>query len=180
MKQQHIGMSEEQIKQLEEWTMMRCRDIIFDSDDENNRLETSQLETKIIGKQSLLFIIDDGCGNTYGGYVSSRIEKCNTWIEDDHSFIFSLLSGQQSTEMKKFRIVNKEKAFYLYPKSSMYSFQIGIHISINKKGENDSCCHFNLLNSSEKKMKLNMERIIIPPKKNYCCSNESTYLFILI
>ena len=60
-----------------------------------------------------------------------------------------MLSGQESTEMKKFRIVNREKAFYLNPKSSMYSFQMGIHISINKKGENGSCCHFNLLNSSE-------------------------------
>ena len=72
---------------------------MFDSDVDDNRLETSQLETKIIDHQSLLFIIDDRNVNTYGGYVSSRIEKCNTWIEDEHSFIFSLLSGQQSTEM---------------------------------------------------------------------------------
>ena len=72
---------------------MKSEEIIFDSDVDDNRLGTSQLETKIIGKQSLLFIIDDGCGNTYGGYVSSRIEKWNTWIEDQNSFIFSLLSS---------------------------------------------------------------------------------------
>ena len=63
VKQQQIGMSEEQIKQVEEWTMMRCKNVIFDSDVDDNRLETSQLETKIIGKQSLLFIIDDSNGN---------------------------------------------------------------------------------------------------------------------
>ena len=85
---------------------MKSEEIIFDFDIDDNLLKTSQLETKIIDHQSLLFIIDDSNGNTYGGYVSSRIEKWNTWIEDQNSFIFSLLSGVNQQERREWQLLS--------------------------------------------------------------------------
>ena len=45
------------MKQLEEWTEMKCSQIIFNSDVDNWAENTSVFDEKVLGKKQLLFVV---------------------------------------------------------------------------------------------------------------------------
>ena len=47
------------MKQFEEWTELKYSEIVFDSDEDNWSINTSVFAEKIMGKDQLLFLIED-------------------------------------------------------------------------------------------------------------------------
>ena len=124
-----------QFIQIEEWTKLKCDEILFDSDVDNWSIDTSTFNSKILNKDKLLFIIEDREDNKFGGYIDSIIDKTSSYITDPKSFIFSIESKGRLNSMKKFDIDKLQYAFRLYNKSSVDLFSIGnCDIYIYKKG----------------------------------------------
>ncbi|BFU26540.1 predicted protein [Entamoeba histolytica] len=122
------GMStKEIIKQIEEWTEKRINNILFDSDIDNWKENTSVFDQRIMNKENLIIIIEDEEGNKFGGYVNSKIDKIDEWLYDSHSFVFSLESKGRMKGMKKFDIKLPEYAFCLYNQSDNCLFQFGFN-----------------------------------------------------
>ena len=69
--------------------------------------------------------MEDSIGNTFGGYLTSIIDKENVWINDSHAFLFSLRSNGRINEMMKFEIKEAKYGFFLYEKSNERFFGFG-------------------------------------------------------
>ncbi|BFU25907.1 trichohyalin, putative [Entamoeba histolytica] len=116
---------EEIIKQIEAWTNRKVRNILFDSDIDNWSINTSIFDQRIKNKEDIIIIIEDECGNKFGGYVNEKIDKVDYYINDSQSFVFSLESNGRIEGMKKFDIKESEYAFGLYNKSDDCLFVFG-------------------------------------------------------
>ena len=124
-----------QLTQIEEWTLKKCGEIIFDSTKDNWELDTSTFDSKIYGRKQLLFIIEDIEGNKFGGYIDSTIDEFQYSLTDWSAFLFSLESNGRLDGMKKFTIKDMLFAFCLFNKSSHRLFKFGrADINIFKKG----------------------------------------------
>ncbi|BFU25899.1 Hypothetical protein EHI5A_126860 [Entamoeba histolytica KU27] len=79
-----------------------------------------------MNKEHIIIIIEDECGNKFGGYVNEKIDKVgNGYIKDSKSFVFSLESNGRIEGMKKFDTKEPEYAFYLFNQSCGYLFSFG-------------------------------------------------------
>ncbi|BFU18508.1 trichohyalin, putative [Entamoeba histolytica] len=114
------------INQIEEWTERRISNILFDSDKDDWNRNTSVFDQRIMNKEHIIIIIEDEEGNKFGGYVNSKIDKINDYINDSKSFVFSLESKGRMKGMKKFDIKLPEYAFYLYNQSNNDLFAFGL------------------------------------------------------
>ncbi|BFU24112.1 predicted protein [Entamoeba histolytica] len=103
----------EEMLQLEAWTNRKVGNILFDSDKDNWKENTSVFGERIMNKEHLIIIIEDTKGNKFGGYVNSKVDKVNSYINDSKSFVFSLDSNGRIEGMKKFDIKQTQYAFYL-------------------------------------------------------------------
>ncbi|BFU23740.1 trichohyalin, putative [Entamoeba histolytica] len=100
--------------------------ILFDSDKDNWKVGTSVFDQRIINNKHIIIIIEDEEGNKFGGYVNSKIDKVDKWINDSKSFVFSLESNGRIEGMKKFDIKEPECAFKLYNQSDDCLFLFGL------------------------------------------------------
>ncbi|BFU24708.1 trichohyalin, putative [Entamoeba histolytica] len=125
------------IKQIEELTEKRISNILFDSDKDDWKINTSVFEERIWNKEHIIIIIEDEDGNKFGGYVNSKIDKVDDWIYDSKSFVFSLESNGRMKGMKKFDIKEPQYAFYLYNQSDDYLFAFGYGSDIDVYKENN-------------------------------------------
>ena len=128
-------MEELYIKQLEELTEKRINNILFDSDKDDWKENTSVFDKRIMNKEHIIIIIEDEEGNKFGGYVNEKIDKVVTTFNDSHSFVFSFESNGRMKGMKKFDIKQPEYAFKIYKQSDDYLFSFGWDIYVCK--END-------------------------------------------
>ncbi|BFU24317.1 predicted protein [Entamoeba histolytica] len=115
----------EEMLQIEEWTNRKVGNILFDSDKDNWNRKTSVFDQRIKNKEHIIIIIEDEEGNKFGGYVNSKIDRVDDFINDSQSFLFSLESNGRIEEMKKFDIKEPEYAFKLYNQSDNYLFKFG-------------------------------------------------------
>ncbi|BFU22486.1 trichohyalin, putative [Entamoeba histolytica] len=113
------------IKQIEELTEKRISNILFDSDKDDWNIDTSVFDQRIINKEHIIIIIEDEDGNKFGGYVNSKVDKVDKWINDSYSFVFSLESNRRMEGMMKFDIKEPEFAFCLYNQSDGILFGFG-------------------------------------------------------
>ncbi|BFU26143.1 trichohyalin, putative [Entamoeba histolytica] len=118
--------TKEIINQIEEWTEKRISNILFDSDIDNWKVNTSVFGERIMNKEHIIIIIEDSRGNKFGGYVNCKIDKVDSWINDSNSFLFSLESNGRMEGMKKFDIKESEYAFKLYNQSDDCLFLFGL------------------------------------------------------
>ncbi|GAB1224869.1 hypothetical protein ENUP19_0223G0022 [Entamoeba nuttalli] len=86
--------------------------------------------------ENIIIIIEDTEGNKFGGYVNSKIDKDEWYINDSQSFVFSLESNGRMKGMTKFDIKEPEYAFYLYNQSNNYLFSFGYRHDICVYKEN--------------------------------------------
>ena len=121
-------LNKNEIKQIEEWTKLKCGEIVFDSNrDDWSRLGTT-FDRKVMGRKQIIILIEDTNHNLFGGFVNVKIEKYSYWningngnhhfnmYNDPNSFLFSLRSNGRIKEgMKKFEIIKPEDAFRIYP-----------------------------------------------------------------
>ena len=61
--------------QLEQWTSLRCSQIVFDSFNDNWSHETSVFDERIIGKSKLVFLIEDEEGEIFGYYLNTEVKN---------------------------------------------------------------------------------------------------------
>ena len=110
----------EQKKQLEEWTSLKCYDILFDSNVDDWSEDTSVFNDRIIGNKQLTFLIEDEDGEKFGYYLNTQVVEEYSWRQtDSKSFEFNLQS--QNNRLKKpmkFEIKDLKKGrIYLHGKS---------------------------------------------------------------
>ena len=132
------NLTDANFKQLEEWTSLKCSDILFDSKFDNWK-ESTFLNEKIIGKRQLIFLIESSTGEKFGYYLNTRIGKeLEEFMETDKkSFMFNLQSkNNRLKEPMKFEIRNKKCGYYLYEKSEINLICIG-NIRVAKESKKD-------------------------------------------
>ncbi|BFU23421.1 predicted protein [Entamoeba histolytica] len=122
----------EEMLQLEEWTNRKVGNILFDSDKDDWKVNTSVFDQRIMNKEHIIIIIEDEEGNKFGGYVNSKIDKVG-WINDSKSFVFSLKSNGRMKGMMKFDIKEPQHAFCLYNQSHKCLFEFGGDILVCKE-----------------------------------------------
>ena len=88
------AIKEEHQKQLEEWTGLKCSDILFNSNIDYWSKEISVLNERIIGKKQITLIIEDMNGNIFGCYLNART---NVYF---HIFNFSKKFKRKSMKKK--------------------------------------------------------------------------------
>ena len=113
------SMNINQKNQLEQWTSLKCSDIVFDSNVENWSKHTSVLNEKIIGKKQLAFVIEDEEGEIFGYYLNTKIIEKKGYQEiDNKSFCFNLQSkDNRLSKPMKFEIKDLKSGISLYEKS---------------------------------------------------------------
>ncbi|BFU18087.1 trichohyalin, putative [Entamoeba histolytica] len=124
------------IKQIEEWTNRKVGNILFDSDIDDWKVNTSVFGERIKNKEHIIIIIEDEDGNKFGGYVNSKIDEVG-WIYDSNSFLFSLKSKGRMEGMMKFDIIQPQSAFCLFNQSNDCLFAFGYYDDIVVFKEND-------------------------------------------
>ena len=149
--------TQKQMKPLDEITIERIEDlskltfdeVIFECHFPESK-EKNSLNEKIIGRQNLVFLIEDESQNIFGGFVSSKIDKTIEYISDENAFVFSLKSNGRIDDPKKFDISveHTEEVFRLGSQETDYYFEFGNRDILVKKqedseNESNQSRHFN-------------------------------------
>ena len=106
-----------EMKQLEEWTTMKCEEIIFDSTKDNWSQHSSVFDEKVMNKEHIIIIVEDGENNTFGYYFNGKIEDYKNDVQSLNCFIFSLKSNGRLHGMTKFEQSNFEQQIYIGDKA---------------------------------------------------------------
>ena len=136
-------VDENEIKQLQEWSSMKCGEVVFDSDKDNWNPNTSVFDDKVMNRSNLIFVVEDTSNNKFGLYTTTKVEKYDSYHTDQNAFLFSLKSNGRLNDMQKYNISFKKYGFYLCHKSNENIFWIGngSDICIKKKGNPGSYCN---------------------------------------
>ena len=109
--QEEREKDEKSFSQLEEWTKLKCGEIIFNSDvdDWNNQ---KVFNSRVFGKEHLVVICEDFKGNKFGGFINATVGKIwsdreKECIKDPQSFLFSLKSNGRLKGMMKFESIEE-------------------------------------------------------------------------
>ena len=94
-----IDLSE--LKQLENWTNKKYKQIIFDSTKDNWNQYTSTFDSQLLNKENISIIIEDTQGNVFGVFIKSTITS-NRLIFDNNAFVFSLRSNGRLPSPRNF------------------------------------------------------------------------------
>ena len=103
-------LSKNEQRQLEEWTELQCNDVLFDSNIDNVSQWTSEFNERILGKNQLVFLIEDTDGEKFGYYLDTEvIEKYHKQYDSPistnrYSFHFNLNSNGRLGNAMKFEI----------------------------------------------------------------------------
>ena len=65
----------EEMKQLEEWTSLKCTDVLFDSFTDNWSENITDFDERINGKKQILFLIEDEDREKFGYYLNTKVEN---------------------------------------------------------------------------------------------------------
>ena len=135
-------------KQIEEWTGLKCSDILFDSNVDNWSEETSVFNERIIGKKQLIFLIEDEDNEIFGYYCNTQIiEKYDYYRQetDFGSFQFNLQSkNNRLKQPMKFEIKDLQySGIELYEKSDSGLICLGNIILCKENKKYQSYCDNN-------------------------------------
>ena len=117
-----------QVEHLEQWTGLKCGEILFDSNIHKMDELSSEFDNKIFGKSKLLFLIEDQEGEKFGYYFNSVIDKYHKRIEtDQNTFEFNIQSkNYRLKEPMKFEIKDLRRGgMILYEKSHEELIHLG-------------------------------------------------------
>ena len=118
-------------RMIQQWTEMTFDKIIFDTTCCNWSIDESTFDKHIIGKEHLIFIIEDENENIFGGYIHESITKYKQ-IFDSKSFLFSIkLNGSMKNPIK----------YSITPEYAYTSFELSQRsgIGLFTFGNNDIC-----------------------------------------
>ena len=122
---------------MKEWTSLSFGSIIFDTTFHNWSKYSSELNTKVLGKKQLLFIIEEeDIGEKFGFYLHSEISwNFHTMKPHQKSFHFNF---NNCDNLLKFEIRKLKYEYILFPNESDELIQIG-DIILYKKHKYDQC-----------------------------------------
>ena len=137
-----------QVRKLEEWTSLRCKTILFDSQTDNWSQNTSVFAQKLIKKKQLVFLIEDNEGEKFGYYLNTElIAKYGNSIgheripTDKRSFEFNIQSNGRLEYPMRFDIKDTNFGGYiLYERSLEKLIELGdIKLYKYNKRNKSSC-----------------------------------------
>ena len=139
---------------IEEWTGMKIGPILFNIDINHWSVYLSDFNKNLLGKQHLLFLIEDNKNEKFGYYFDSQfLFNKKEWnkITDKNSFHFNLQSNERLSNSMKFEInENYEGRNLIEEKPDNYYDLIQIGDILLKKEEMRKYCfvdqheyHFN-------------------------------------
>ena len=140
-------VKEDHQKQLEEWTSLKCKEILFDSILDDWSDKTSVFNERIIGKSKLMFLIEDEDGEIFGYYFNTRVEDNYDEYQstDFKSFHFNLQSNGRLSNPMKFEIKDLKKGgIYLYEKSHDKLIRLG-NIRLAKEMKKNESMYFEII-----------------------------------
>ena len=110
-------MNEQEIDQLEEWTGLKCDEILFDSNIDDWTIGSSTFYNYINGKKQLLFLIEDEDGEKFGYYIDTTLDLIENRRKEtnENTFHFNLNSNGRLSKPMKFEIKNLKRGYYYYP-----------------------------------------------------------------
>ena len=111
-----------EITQIEEWTQMKTKETIFDSNKTNWKKDSSLFDAIVLSKEKLLFFIETTDGITIGGFMKKKITGTMRSIVDADCFLFT----NRNNQLKKYLIksTNKFDAFQLFSKQDPKLFTL--------------------------------------------------------
>ena len=143
--QQLYLLTSSQMDQLEEWTELKCSDVLFDSTVDNWSCNSSVFDERIIGKKQLVFVIEDTDGEKFGYYLNTEItdEYGVVLPTDDKSFLFNLQSkNNRLSKPMIFKLLNEEYGYRLWDKQNKSLIYLG-DIVLFKEHKKTECYCFN-------------------------------------
>ncbi|KAL7720955.1 TLDc domain-containing protein [Entamoeba marina] len=141
VKTPHSQLEIIELSVLKEWSQLDNATVLFDSDLKGNGFRT--LDKTVFGKKNLYFITFDFNNNVYGGYLNTKVNSIDNWLQDDKSFVFSLMrNGEMKNRKYEIDLDAVLYSFKIYSKDPdyvLYQFELG-DISVTKIGLAQSYC----------------------------------------
>ena len=118
------NLTSNQVKQLEDWTQMKCSDVLFDSTVDDWSHGSNIFNKRITGQRRLMFLLENEDGEKYGYYLNTMvIEKYTERVSTDVvSFHFNLESKGRLSEPMKFEIKDINEGGYVLYDEKEYRF----------------------------------------------------------
>lgn len=139
---------EDQKEIIEQWTGLKCGEVVFDSDKDNWAMETSIFVDKIVGKKQLIFLIEDEQMKKFGYFLATLIEEKYRIFQQtsSDSFVFILDSfSRMLYRPKKFKILDLRFGCLLPEKDEKILIDLGGNtIQLKKQSCGESICRDNL------------------------------------
>ena len=132
-----------QQSQIEDWTGMKCGNILFNSTIDNWSENTSVLNDRIVGKKQLIFLIEtEERREKFGYYLNTRVVDNDEWKETDRkSFEFNLDTTGRLGQAMKYELLNKTQGgYHLYKKSDQLLLWLGDIVLYKNNKKSDSYC----------------------------------------
>ena len=142
-------LTEDEISTIENWTIRQCGNVLFDSNVDDWKMNTSVFSKKIMESTGkLLFVINDEKNNKFGAYITQAINKIDEWIDDENAFVFSLKSNGRLEKPMMFEIQDENwHGAMVYNDNDDMLIHLGScgQISLKKEEKKeDSYCNQNL------------------------------------
>ena len=102
---QHKFLSKRDKYYIKQWTNLDIGNPVFDSYVDNWKQNAFDIGKSIMGREKLLFVVEDYNGNVFGIYLNERLsnDELSTWVQtSSESFLFSLESKGRINGPKKF------------------------------------------------------------------------------
>ena len=135
MKLKESQIQEEYMKYIEEFTELKCQEILFDSNCCEWKTKTSTFDDRIIGKKQIAILLEEEKGNVFGLYFDTPImyymmKEDGEWVGEKNygnkSFVFSIESNDRLDYPMKFeKQSGYDICFSLYKKEHGVLFSIG-------------------------------------------------------
>ena len=134
----------QQKKQLEEWTGLKCNEIVFDSYINNWSIRKSVFDKYIQGRKQLVFLINDNNGEIFGYYLNTEVKKeynRQTFTQTDvFSFEFNLESNGRLKAPMKFPIKDTSYGYFLPNSLNERLIEIGDIVLYKEHKKDSSFC----------------------------------------
>ena len=119
---------------LENETNKSLGNILFDTNNDYWEINNSSLGVKLLERNDILILIDDGENNKFGCYFPSTIKTIGKYNESENCFIYSL------NKKKRYSIKTKKQGMCIHKVDDDKLITIGKEdIVIFKKEKKDQC-----------------------------------------
>ena len=123
------------LKQLEEWTNLKAKKMIYDTNVDGWDDGTNEFFNKVLCQVDLVFLVDDDRGNLFGYYIFTKIfSGIETKETDKKAFLFSLESNGRMNQPMKFEIIDVRSGYQLSSELDDEFISLGGNAIVLKKG----------------------------------------------